>query len=101
MIIRKFYWATVSWTMHGFFFTILRITAAKPFCNMLYSTKNFPGGSVVKILLAVQGMQVRPRGWEDQMTTHSSILAWRIPQTEEPDGLYSPWDRKSWTQLGS
>ena len=28
------------------------------------------------------------------MATHSSILAWRIPWTEEPSGLYSPWDQK-------
>ena len=28
------------------------------------------------------------------MTTHSSILAWRIPWTEEPGGLYSPWGHK-------
>ena len=32
-------------------------------------------------------------GWEDpleeSMATHSSILVWRIPQTEEPDGLQS------------
>ena len=32
-------------------------------------------------------------GWEDPleegMTTHSSILAWRIPWTEEPGGLWS------------
>ena len=28
---------------------------------------------------------------EDGMATHSSILAWRIPWTEEPGGLYSPW----------
>ena len=27
------------------------------------------------------------------MATHSSILAWRIPGTEEPGG-YSPWGRK-------
>ena len=26
---------------------------------------------------------------EKEMATHSSILAWRIPQTEEPDGLQS------------
>ena len=31
---------------------------------------------------------------EKGMTTHSSILAWRIPWTEEPGGLYSPWGRK-------
>ena len=28
------------------------------------------------------------------MATHSSVLAWSIPQTEEPGGLYSPRDRK-------
>ena len=28
------------------------------------------------------------------MATHSSILAWEIPLTEEPGGLYSPWGRK-------
>ena len=25
--------------------------------------------------------------WENEMATHSSILAWRIPETEEPSGL--------------
>ena len=38
-------------------------------------------------------MQVRPLGWEDplekEMATHSSILAWRIPWTEERGGLQS------------
>ena len=37
-------------------------------------------------------------GWEDppekEMATHSSVLAWRIPRTEEPGGLYSPQGRK-------
>ena len=36
---------------------------------------------------------VRSRGWEDplekEMATHSRILAWRIPWTEEPGGLQS------------
>ena len=34
--------------------------------------------------------------WEKGMATHSSILAWRIPRTEEAGRLhtYSPWDRK-------
>ena len=31
---------------------------------------------------------------EKGMATHSSILAWGIPWTEEPGGLYSPWGRK-------
>ena len=30
---------------------------------------------------------------EEEMATHSSILAWRVPWTEEPVG-YSPWGRK-------
>ena len=37
--------------------------------------------------------QVRSLGWEDplekEMATHSSILAWRIPWSEEPGGLHS------------
>ena len=53
----------------------------------------FPGGSVVKIPLAKQEAQVRSLGWEDplqkEMATHSSILAWEIPWTEEPGGLQS------------
>ena len=51
---------------------------------------------VVKNPPAVQEtleMQVRFLGWEDlleeEMGTHSSILAWRIPWTEEPGGLQS------------
>ena len=31
---------------------------------------------------------------EEDMETHSSILAWRIPWAEEPGSLYSPWDHK-------
>ena len=47
----------------------------------------------VKNLPAMQETSVRPLGQEDplekEMTTHSSILAWRIPWTEEPGGLQS------------
>ena len=43
-------------------------------------------------------MQVRSLGQEDplekEMATHSSILAWDIPWTEEPGRLYSPWSFK-------
>ena len=39
---------------------------------------------------------------EKGMATHSSILAWRIPWTEEPGGLLAgSWDHKSWTPLGA
>ena len=51
----------------------------------------FPGGSVVKNPPTNEDMQVRSLGPEDPlqegMATHSSILAWRIPWTEEPGGL--------------
>ena len=35
----------------------------------------------------------RSLGWEDPLATHSSILAWRIPWTEEP-GRLSLWGHK-------
>ena len=47
---------------------------------------------LVKNPPAVQETQVPPLGQEDlekEMATHSSILAWRIPWTEEPGGLQS------------
>ena len=47
----------------------------------------------VKNLPAMQETPVRFLGWEDplkeEMATHSSILAWRIPWTEEPGSLQS------------
>ena len=62
------------------------------YVQVLFST-GFPGGSVVKNLPAMQEMQARSLGQEDPleegMATHSSILAWRIPWTEEPGGLQS------------
>ena len=52
----------------------------------------------VKNLPAMQETQVQFLGQEDSlekgMATHSSILAWRIPWTEKPGGLYSPWGHK-------
>ena len=48
---------------------------------------------MVKRLSAMREIRVRSLGWEDllekEMATHSSILAWRIPRTEEPGGLQS------------
>ena len=55
----------------------------------------FHSGSAVKNLPAMQETQemwVWSPGWEDPleegMATHSSILAWRIPWTEEPGGVH-------------
>jgi len=51
----------------------------------------FPGGSMVKNPPAMQETWVRSLGQQDplekEMATRSSILAWEIPWTEEPDGL--------------
>ena len=67
---------------------------------------------MVKYLPAMREMQIRSLGWEDAlkkgMATHSSILAWRIPWTEEPGGLQSTgWDTTerltlffTWSHLG-
>ena len=47
----------------------------------------------VKRLSTMQEARVRSLGWEDplekEMAAHSSILAWRIPWTEEPGGPQS------------
>ena len=46
-----------------------------------------------KKLPAMQAIQVWPLGWKDSlekgMATHSTIVTWRIPRTEEPGGLQS------------
>ena len=48
---------------------------------------------MVKRLPTMQETQVQFLGWEDilekEMATNSSILAWKIPRTEEPGGLQS------------
>ena len=47
----------------------------------------------VKNLSAMQEIHVRSLGWEhpleEEMATHPSVLAWRIPWTEEPSRLQS------------
>ena len=61
---------------------------------------------MVKNLLAKQETWVPSLGREDPLekatSTHSSILAWRIPWTEEPEGLHTVLgDTKSHTRLNS
>ena len=57
----------------------------------------------LRIQLLIQEMWVRSLGQEDllekKMATHSSILAWKIPWTVEPDGLQSMALQKKGTQL--
>ena len=67
-------------------------------CNLLdwsppgYS-RGFPGDQTVKNLSTMQDTRVRSLGREDPLekglTTHSNILAWKIPWTEEPGRLQS------------
>ena len=58
---------------------------------------------MVKNPPAMQETWVRSLGWEDPLeedvATHSSILAWRIPRTEEAGGLQSIGSLKSQTKL--
>ena len=58
-----------------------------------YKVGTCPVAQKVKNLPAMQETQVQSLGWEDPlkkgMTSHSRILAWRIPWTREPGGLHS------------
>ena len=60
---------------------------------------------MIKNLLAMQKTWVRSLSQEDplekEMATHSSIVAWRIPWTEEPGGLQSMGVTESRTQLSN
>ena len=62
----------------------------------------FPGGSVVKNLPAKQETWIQSLGREDhlekEMATHSSILAWEIPWTEDTSRLQSMGSQKNQTQ---
>ena len=63
-----------------------------------YSNKRgFPGCTVVKNLLPMEEMPVQLLDWQDplekEIATHSTILAEKIPWTEDP-GSYSPWGHK-------
>ena len=64
---------------------------------------SFPGGSDGKESACHAGDPVQSLGWEEPlekgMATCSSILAWRIPRSEEPGGLQSVGIMKSRTLL--
>ena len=82
LLLSKAYWYGVSllppltWAVWGFLFGEASLMAQR-----------------IKRLPAMQETWVLSLGWEDplekEMATHSSILAWRIPWTEEPGGLQS------------
>ena len=68
-------------------------SSVTPFSSYPQSSAASLVTQVVKNLPAIRETRVQPLGWEDPlergMATHSSILAWRIPWTEEPGGLQS------------
>ena len=68
----------------------------------IHSLQAFLVAQMVKNLPAMQETRVQSLDWEDSrekgMATHSSILAWKIPWTEEPRGLVCGV-AKSWTRL--
>ena len=57
---------------------------------------------MVKNLPAMQETRVPSLGWQDllekEIAAHSSILAWRIPQTEEPGSLQSMGSESDMTE---
>ena len=84
-------------------FYLPEVTASEHSVNIYHIEWNyvrgfaFPDGTSGKEptqpMQEMQDTQVRSLGWEDPlekgMATHSSILAWRIPWTEDPGGLQS------------
>ena len=66
--------------------------------------KGFPGGSVVKKKKKTHLLMQETWAWslgqedplEEEMATHSSIFAWKIPQTDEPGRLQSMESQKDW-----
>ena len=61
----------------------------------MYITQGFLGGSMVKNLPAMQEKQGQEDPLEKGMATHSSMLAWEIPWTEEP-GVTKELDTPKW-----
>ena len=67
----------------------------------MYLTRASLVTQLVKNLPAMQETWVQSLDWEDplekEMATHSSVLPWRIPWTEEPGGLQSMGSQESET----
>ena len=77
----------------------------KSLCKAMIKMRHYSlVAQMVKNLLVVWETQVQSLGQEDLekgIATHSSILAWKIPWTEEPGGLPSRGVTKSQTQLSN
>ena len=77
----------------------MMILMEEKFLNHLLNNWASLMAQTVKHLPAMLQTQVQSLGWEDplekEMATHSSILAWEIPWTEESGGLQSMGSEKS------
>ena len=87
----------------------MKYTQISPLYSHKYTLRTdqlgVPGGPMAKTPSAMQETRLRSLGWQDplekEMATHSSILAWRIPWTEEPGGLQSTGLQKSQAWLAT
>ena len=65
----------------------------------MYVCSGPPSAQLVKNLPAMQKTWVQFLGWEDplekELATHSSIIAWKIPWTQEPGRLQSMGSQES------
>ena len=81
------------------------ITASFIFKSVKSFICRVPVAQRLKHLAGMQETRVRSLGWKDPLekerATHSSVLPWRIPWTEEPGELCSPWVCKESTQLNN
>ena len=79
--------------MINIYFKLLKFNFDSIILIVVIYTVGFPSGSAVKNPPAMQETWIQSLGREDplekEMATHSSILAWKIPRTEEPGGLES------------
>ena len=98
-----YYFFLFFYTTHHFFFWFpLDYIRKNRIFSYLSTVHSIFGISLVaqmeKNLPAMRETGIQSLGWEDPlqkgMATHSSILAWRIPWTEEPGRLHSPWGHK-------
>ena len=72
------------------FVPLLPCTLSMYLCHLAIPELCF-NNKLVRICLPMQEMWIQSLGWADplekEMATHSSILAWEFPWTEEPGGL--------------
>ena len=98
----SFFWMTKTFFIIPFylFIDLSQIFLFSVFMSWVWASLV---AQMVKNLPAMQETQVQSLDQEDPlekgMATHSSILAWEIPWTEEPGGLQSMGSQKNWTQL--